>query len=395
MKPRILFVDDERPILEGYRTALRKQRKRWDMAFADSGAAALEMLEERPVAVLVTDMRMPGMDGATLLNEVGERWPDTLRIILSGYSEQEMILRVVKAAHHFLAKPCSPEELTAVIERVLALRETLTDEAVLKLAGGMEGLPTIPQLYLMLVEELEKPESSLDRVGAIIERDPGVSASLLKVVNSSFFGFFGEVNSPARAAALLGVEPLKGLVLSASLFEGDAQTARLFPLRRMARHARNVGLIARCIAMTEQKDKQFAEQAFLAGLLHDMGKLLFMRMRGKEYADLIAQANADGASLHDAEKARFGANHAELGAYLLGVWGINPDVATAVGAHHLLETTDDGGPSLPICVHVADAFDQGKSGDPLDGEPSGVDTARLQELGLLEKLAVWRETCLG
>ena len=394
MKPRILFVDDERPILEGYRTALRKQRKRWDMAFADSGEEALAMLERHPAVVLVSDMRMPGMDGATLLNEVSARWPGTLRIILSGYSEEEMILRVVKAAHHFLAKPCSPKELTEVIERVLALGDALPDEAVVELAGGADGLPAIPELYLMLLRELDRPESSVNRIGAIIERDPAVTAMLLKVVNSPFFGFFGEVNSPSRAAALLGVEALKGLVLSASLFEGDAETAKLFPLKRMARHSRNVGLLARCIALTETGDKAYGEQAFLAGLLHDVGKLLFMRILGADYAERIEESQKGDASLHAVEKARYGVNHAELGAYLLGVWGMSEAVVAAVASHHRVEDVGEEPPSLSVCIHAADALEQEDGGPVLEGATPREKGSQLQDPTFSARVERWRNACI-
>lgn len=394
MKPRILFVDDEHQVLEGYRAALRKQRKRWTMLFAGSGDEALGIMEEEPVSVLVSDMRMPGMDGATLINRTSEQWPHTLRIVLSGYSEEDMILRVVKAAHHFLAKPCPPEELVAVIERVLALQDVLTDDNIRTLVSRATSLPSLPGIYTDLLEELEKPEPSIKRVGTIVEQDPSITASLLKVVNSPFFGFFGTVTSPFRAVTLLGIEALKGLVLSSSLFEKCTGDSCRFPLEHMAEHARSTGLLARCIAQVEGKDKDYAETAFLAGLLHDVGKLLFMQILEAEYADLIRDVRAKKLILQTEEKKRFGVDHAEMGAYLLGTWGFGQDVVQAVHDHHLPDINMEPPFNLAICLHVADAFEQSVSGSSCGGAVMTINEAALEQRGLLDQIPRWRERCI-
>lgn len=393
-KPRILFVDDEQQVLDGYRTALRKRRKEWDMEFAASGPEALEIMTSTPATVLVSDMRMPGMDGATLLDKVAEQWPETLRIVLSGYSEEDMILRVVKTAHHFMAKPCPPDEMVAAINRVLALRESLTNEAIRALVGRVDSLPSLPRVHALLLRELDARDPSLERIGAIIERDPALSALLLKVVNSPFFGFFGEVNSPVRAVALLGTEALKGLVLSASIVNEEGDMAKRFPIRGMARHSRDVALVARCIALTETGDKSFAEKAFLAGLLHDVGKLLFMRILGQEYADIIEEAKRRGARLHDVEQDRYDVNHGELGAYLLGIWGISAQVVEAVRDHHKPVVAEKGKLNLDLCLHTADVLVQSLSGDPAGTATMEIDGAALNGAGLMDRLPVWQDQCL-
>ena len=120
MRPRILFVDDDVDVLESLRDALRKDRQRWDFAFATGGAAALEELARRPCNVVVSDMRMPGMDGAELLTRVKDQHPTVARLVLSGHAEQEAMERAMRVAQEFLSKPCQIAVLRATIERALA-----------------------------------------------------------------------------------------------------------------------------------------------------------------------------------------------------------------------------------------------------------------------------------
>ena len=118
---RILFVDDQQQVLDSLRDALRPQRHEWEMLFATSGADALAELERAPCDVVVSDMRMPGMDGAALLGHVEHSHPAAIRIVLSGSTEREVVMRAAAVAHRLLAKPCDVEELVRVVTRSCAL----------------------------------------------------------------------------------------------------------------------------------------------------------------------------------------------------------------------------------------------------------------------------------
>ena len=132
----ILFVDDESNILQGLQRMLRPMRHDWQMYFAESGADALALLAENPIDVVISDMRMPRMDGAQLLHDIRDRYPQIVRIILSGYSEKEMIVRSVHSAHQYLMKPCDPEILRETISRACALRDLLADENLRRFVDG-------------------------------------------------------------------------------------------------------------------------------------------------------------------------------------------------------------------------------------------------------------------
>src|SRR6266545_6839404 len=115
IKKRILFVDDEPAILKGLQNLLFRDRPRWEMVFANSGELAVRELAKAPFDVVVSDIRMPGMDGATLLNHVKDRYPTTARIMLSGHAEREAIVRALPALQQLLSKPCNAQTLRRAI----------------------------------------------------------------------------------------------------------------------------------------------------------------------------------------------------------------------------------------------------------------------------------------
>lgn len=238
MKPQILFVDDEPLVLQGLQRSMRSMRNEWDMSFLDNAAAALAFMVETPVAVIVSDMRMPVMNGAQLLGEVMKRHPKTVRLILSGHADQELILQCVGSTHQFLSKPCDPEQLRATVRRAMDLESNLKNERLQQLVGRMEHLPSVPSLYSEIVDKMHDPEVVLEDVGAIIAKDAGMTAKMLKLVNSAFFGLRREVSSPAEAVSYLGLDTIKSLVLSMHAFsQFETANAAGFSLAAVWNHS--------------------------------------------------------------------------------------------------------------------------------------------------------------
>ncbi len=188
-KKRILFVDDEPRVLEALRDLLRRYRNNWDMVFVTSGEQALVETERSHFDVVVSDMRMPQMDGAELLHRLQKTKPHIVRIILSGYSEVEAAMRAVPVAHQFLAKPVEPRKLESVIERACNLQALLQNEEIRSLASKLNNLPSVPKLYADLNRLLAGDNVSSEQVARLVEQDPAMCAKILQLVNSSFFGF--------------------------------------------------------------------------------------------------------------------------------------------------------------------------------------------------------------
>ena len=211
---RILFVDDEPLMLQGLQRMLHGMRNEWDMRFAKSGAEALQMMAASPADVVVSDTRMPVMNGAALLNEVMRSYPKTVRFILSGYADMEMVMQCVGGTHQFLSKPCDSETLRSAVRRAVEMDPLLNNDKVKTLVSQMTKVPSLPSLYFEILKELRSEESSLSKVGEIIAQDPAMTAKMLQLVNSAFFGVRRQLNDPLEAVMHLGLETIKSLVLS-------------------------------------------------------------------------------------------------------------------------------------------------------------------------------------
>ncbi len=387
MKKQVLFVDDEDMVLQGLQRSMRPMRNDWDMTFVDSGAKALAFMETTPVDVVVADMRMPGMNGVQLFGEVATRHPKTVRLILSGHADQDLILQCVGSAHQFLSKPCDPEALRLTVRRAMELEGSLKNAHLQQLVARMGHLPSIPSLYSEIVEKMNDPEAALDDVGEIIAKDPGMTAKILKLVNSAFFGLRREVSNPADAAGFLGLDTIKSLVLSLHAFaQYENVKPEGFSLPALWNHSMGTAALAKRIAQLEKADLKTVDQAFVAGMLHDTGKTVLACNFPDLYGKTLQAAQAQGADLLAAEEGAFGANHADVGGYLLGLWGLPAAVVDAIALHyHPLRSADQGFTAL-TAVHAANVIVKSAAGTvpAWSGE-------YLDRLALGERAAAWHQ----
>lgn len=406
---RILFVDDEVRVLDGIRRLLYHLRAEWSMSFASSGPQALETMSRDMFDVIVTDIRMPGMDGIELLAKTRELYPGVVRIVLSGQSDRDLTLKSALNAHQYLSKPCDAESLTATIARAAALKGTFTDPSLQALVAGAGTLPSIPSVYVELMQQLSDADCCAQDIADIIARDPAMTAKILQLANSAFFGVRRRIASPKDAVLYLGLDTLKSLALTVKVFsQFAARPGSRFSIDSLAQHAMLAGTLARKIAMAEGASRQDVEDSFTAGLLHDLGKLLLVAAEPEKYeAALVGQGDSTqpmenrlpgeseeaevGPAPHqelltgdfrDAERRIFGTTHAEVGTYLVWLWGLPDTVVEAVAWHHAPALCPAPRFSPLTAVHVANA---------LAHEGRGLDAEYLGGLGLADRVPVWQK----
>jgi putative nucleotidyltransferase with HDIG domain len=358
----VLFVDDEPLVLQGLRRMLRSQQLVWDMQFAGSGAEALALLDRSPVDVVVADMRMPGMDGAALLEAVRTRHPGVVRIVLSGEPSAESAQRLVHCAHRFLDKPASREQIASVIDQAMALEQLLRDRDLAQVVAGLDTLPSAPHTFGRLQQALRAPGVSAAQIGALAAKDAALSAKLLQMVNSAFFGLARVVRAPGEAVILLGIQRVAALVLVAELVGRiSPHVARALRLQQLWQHCLRTGAIAERIAQREALTPPLRETVAVAGLLHDVGKLALAVALPERYRELLAQGPDVGRSDPAAEQKLLGSDHARVGAYLMSLWGLPGDVVQAIAFHH---PPSAAGPDIvarigeaALLVHAADRLE--------------------------------------
>ncbi|MGD9849718.1 MAG: HDOD domain-containing protein [Nitrospirales bacterium] len=392
MKRRILFVDDEPNLLEGLKRILRPFRHEWEMGFVGNGAAALVSLEQNHWDVVVSDVRMPGMNGVELLNEVRKRHPQTIRILLSGQADKQLIFDAIGPAHQYLAKPCDGEFLRATISRACALGDLLQDKNIKQLISKIESIPSLPSLYLQLEKELQSCESSIEKAAAIVGKDIGMTAKILKLVNSAFLGIPLTVTDPIQAVRYLGLDTLKTLVLTFKIFEQLGQNGCVgFDMNRFWSHCLSTGEQARKIAKEEKSDPPIVEAALAGGLLHDVGMLLFLTYFPDRYQEALKNFTNRECSLMESERETFGTTHAEVGAYLLGLWGLPNSIMEAVAFHHQpIESSDQTITPLTV-VQVANGLAEEKDSHILEGDSLFFERELLPESSFANRLQTWRE----
>ena len=377
---RIVFVDDEADVLQAMRRTLREMRHEWNMEFVSSGAAALEELAKTPADVIVSDMRMPGMDGWELLAEAKKLYPQTVRLVLSGHAEARSIMRAVGTAHQYLAKPCESGALKAAISQTYMLRQLLSSGRLAQLVGRVDTLPSAPKAFQEILACLQRPTASVADAAKIIARDVAMTANVIKLVNSAFFGSRQPVSTADRAVAYLGLDTLGALVLGHGVFKSGATTGNGgFSLERLWQHSLDAAATARTVALCQKLPQAKADEAFLGGMLHDVGKVVF--------ATRLAAATDGPASIDDTLM-QMEPHHAEVGAYLLGLWDFPNSIVEAVAFHDSPSRATGEGLSLPKLIHIADRLVHRRNGES-SGAAHELEPGLLEGLGLVDRWPAW------
>lgn len=333
---KILFVD--RPgALEEIKKLADPLSDEWDARFAQSGAEGLRHLEREPFTVVISDIHMTVKENVELLNEVRDRFPDVVRIVLSNYADRETVLTsAAKTAHQYLTKPCDVEVLRSALQGACGLRNWLRNDSIKKVVSRMDSIPSIPSLYNEIMYELSRRDVSVPKVAAIIAKDVGMSAKVLQVVNSAFFCLRQRVTNIAQAVNLLGYDIVKALVFSLHVFSQFVLSAGSgLNLGQVWLHSFRVALFSKAIAEAETDERSLIDDAFMAGMLHDMGKLILATNFPDEWNRARRLCDEEKISLVEAENRVFAATHYETGGYFTCLWGLPDAIVRAVSFHHL------------------------------------------------------------
>ncbi|MEA9389879.1 HDOD domain-containing protein [Acerihabitans sp. TG2] len=353
---QVMFVDDESRVLSGIERALMMQDNEWECRFATSGQEALAMLEDEPADVVISDMRMPFMDGAELLTQVRNRWPSTIRIILSGYSEPSATLRMVDVAHRFVAKPCDSSVLLTMVANALALRDMFQDPIVVEAVGRISRLPAAPKVFTEVCRLLADPSNDTRHIAELLGSDPALSAKIMQLANSAYFTRGSHVHDVVNAITRLGLDQVKLLVLASQVF-ADAKTDPY--VDRLQRNALLASTLAARISGHQGLEPTAALLANIARLIPEL--------RDSDTETTTTRGNTP--------------LHAAVGAYLLALWGLPMDIVEAVAHHVQPSCCADKTFGVIGAVHVAVAL----------ANNGVLDMDYLEHTGVLNQLPLWQQ----
>lgn len=388
----ILFVDDEPAVLEGLKFILNPMRSNWDIEYVLSAQEALQRMSQRPFDVIVADIRMPGISGSDLLERVRRQYPHMLRVALSGVVDKDSLFRSIGPAHQFIAKPFKPEHLIHMLKRYFAACDLLKQNDLKRLVSRLRNLPSLPILYIQIMDKIHSSEASLESIGEVIGRDPAMTARILQLVNSAFFGLQRNITNPVQATAFLGIETIRDLALSINVFsQFNPITLDRLGLTSLWDHSLAVATYARTIARSETGDKSIIDDTFVAGLLHDVGKLVLADNMPMLYLSAIELSGRKGIDLYAAEQEIFGACHAQIGSYLLALWGLPGRVVETIAYHHKPSELSQTEFTPALILNIANGLDHGSHAKPWARVPSRMDSGLLEALGKTRQIDEWRK----
>ncbi len=396
MKRQICFAGFGAAEIEALQPAVAAISSSWQCVFCADGTAALEQLGREPFAALVADLRMEGLSGVGLLQLAAGDYPRTLRFALGDVGDREAVVNNIGAPHQFITRPWNIQELIAIVERSLALDAWLSSDKLRAFVPQLGRLPGLPSTYFEVLKRAESPNSSIESIGEIIARDPALTARLLQTVNAAAAAMGEKITNPVDAVAVLGLDTVKSLVLCLQVFSPSAPAAETgVSMDDLWRHSFAVAQLCRKIALLHTSDARLASDAFTAGLLHRVGQIVLTTNMARDYAAIVAAARKENEPLHDMEMERLGVSSDQVGAYLLGLWGMPLPLIEAAALYNDPERGKGREFSLLTAVHVADVLTQEEK--PLvEGLPAPkLCRPYLKGLGLPEKTDAWRKALVG
>ena len=382
----ILFVDDDPHILRGLQRSLEEYDDYWNVEYATSGNDALAILANKPVDAIVTDMLMPGMNGLSLLEKVTEQFPGVLRFILSGNANDIHAIKSAFLVHQMFPKPCKMELIFQNVERACRLKDSLTEPSLVRIITSINTLPSKPALYNQLVDELNSNEPNMKNVADIIAKDTAMTAKILQLVNSAFFGLSDKISNPQRAVSLIGLNTTKALVLTAHVF-AEYENRKNVPvaIHNLWNHSMLVSNMAKQIAGDLKLSKDDQENAQVSGILHDIGKLLELKIPRMASVMRFQTRRV----LIETEYEILNTSHAEIGAYLLGIWGIPMNIVEAVMYHHAPSKTLVPESTVITALHLANGLINMCCFEEKPKYESYIDMKYIQRMMDIAKLNVW------
>jgi HD-like signal output (HDOD) protein len=362
----------------------------WKVTGVTTRGAALAEVEKQPFDVVVANFDLPEMGGAELLNLVRVNHPNTLRFVAAGEATKDKVAREMTGDHQFLATPFDPSTFKNAIERSPAASYGMTS-SMRELVGRIRTFPTIPSLYVEVVNALKDPNATTEDIGGIIAKDMAMTTKLVQVLNSAYYSLPRTITDPTEAVGILGFETVKSLIMAVKLLsQFDKVKPVYFSIDSIWRHSTNVARTARVMALLETGDTECSGIAYTAGLMHDLGKVILAANFDSQYHGAHAIARKQQIPLWEVEKDIFGASHGEMGAYLLNLWGLSTAVVNIAALHHHPTRSGDKVFTALTAVHVANALEYEGTAEA-DGLPAPViDTAYLQAIGLEERVQLWR-----
>lgn len=366
----------------------------WAITTATTADVLHEPGERRDYDIILIDSADQSADMLGLLELVAREFPSSIRIVLGDPALGPLDLPIINAAHQVLARDEAGDVLAKAISRVLSLRRLLEAEQTNSAVCSIDLLPVLPHVYLEFVRAAQTDGIELHVLAGIIEQDVALSAKVLQLVNSAFFGLRTEVKTLEHAVSVLGLEMVSALVTTTTAFStlSDRETIRF--AEALWIHSRQVGDLAERFLSAETDDSLHVE-AIQSSLLHDIGRLVIHHCMPRSARIIDDLVGRDGADPRRAEQAIVGGTHEQIGAYLLSLWGIPATTVDVVLSHHDLEAAAGSGNKVLTAVAVANCLVPSDGDYSQEGVERRANDANLNGFFAQTQVGAWVEQAIA
>lgn len=354
MQKKILFVDDEKQILKSIRRLFMDTE--YEVFIAESGMEALKILENQEINLIISDMRMPNMNGYELLSEVKKRFPHIIRIILSGFAEERIVFDSLQKniAKLYILKPWENSSLIDTIDKVFQIENVLNhNNNVLKLIKSAEELPTIKKSYQKIIEEIER-NVEIYRIVDAIEYDSSIASKLLHIINSSYYSV--KTGSIKRAVAYLGLDNVRNIVIASAFIDSLGFNSKDTEILEILWKQSFISNRIVSLIYSEFLKKKTPETEMNAGLLSNIGMAFMIYHFRDEYKEVTDEVKVQGANIIEIENKCFGTNHQEIGGYLLKWWDIPLPIVEVALYHHNPFNEHIINRQIVFAAHIAEKY---------------------------------------
>lgn len=391
-KKRILFVDDDKSVISELRRIFHSKKLEWKIEFVSNASDALSAMRKKHYDIIISGLLTSGMNGVVLLEKIRSKYPDTIRFMLAGCGNKNLIDKAVRCVHQFISKPCSADALEQMIERSFELRERLHTEKMRAVLSNIRSLPVIPAAYQQVIESLMEPGVSQRQIGRAIAKDPGMSAKLLQVVNSAFYGLNNRITDTIHAVRFLGLKTVEGFILADGIFSKmSQQTVRRFGINGLQEHCIRVGALARRICSSIGMTEEDIDVANMAGIMHDTGTIIMISEFPDQFAESIEISRAVQRPLWEIESELIGLTHSEIGGCLMELWGLPDVIIEATTYHHDPDRCLQSEFCVLSAVYIADVLDHHFCSGIGGGVGGEMNMNYLDKIGVADKLPGWTE----
>ena len=329
----ILLADIDEARLEELSSIIQAAKPDWEVVALTSAADVLQCASNDDIHCVVTDYDLQDSNGIDLLKNIQIKHPNIVRLTVSANQHHDVVQKSTVASHRFVERTVPDEVLVGAIECSLRLKNLLSDASLTQCMSEIRTLPSLPEIYQQMVSELTAPQSSLQNIARIIESDNALTVTVLKIVNSAFYGLNQRVESVSHGVALLGVHLIKNITLTAKVFaqfQGSKQ--QLLKLQQLNDGANRTGALANQFARLSGVSRSAVDHAQIAGMLSNIGELVELSRATKESSEGL-EANIQGEANIQA-KNNMRASIELQGAYLLRLWSLPDPVVEAVAMQY-------------------------------------------------------------